>query len=449
MTRTEFDAAASVAAAASGLLVVVDNRVYDLTRFRDRHPGGSLALDNCHGTDASVQFSMYHPAGARKYLEAYCIAELVPAAGELELRSAGIVAEYFALRDRLQEMGLFKAKPLYHLALVMRILGLLTLAVACVLWLPASDWVRTLAGGVFLGLYWQQLAFIGHDLGHSSVTSSRLTDQQIGAWIGDALLGISIGWWKLNHNTHHLVTNSVADDPDIQHMPLFAVTDEFFSSPLSNYYKGKRQPCFRAIMRVQHLLFYPVMLVARFYLYVRSFEHLLGLNLPRERRYLRLPELAGMVAFFVWVLALAWQLPEWPHRLAFLLVSHAVSGLLHVQICISHFPMAVCDYKASRGELARDDCAHFIASQVASTMDVDCHPWLDWLHGGLQHQLEHHLFPRMPRQHLRSAVPHVRDFCGKHGLAYTSLSFLAANRALYIRLRDVASLAADWHPKVG
>ncbi|PAA51329.1 hypothetical protein BOX15_Mlig009045g1 [Macrostomum lignano] len=446
-------------------VITIDGRAYDVANFLCRHPGGALALENCRGQDASVQFSMYHPELVRKFLPTYCIGQIEPcelddnvneadnqpfSCGDVkhQQQQSPIVRDYFALRDKFHRMGLFQTKPTWELGLVLRILCLLAASVACVLCPPESAWpIRVVLAACILGIYLQQLAFVGHDLGHTAVTHNRLTDHRLAAFLGNALLGISIGWWKLNHNVHHLVTNSVTDDPDIQHMPLLAITDEFFSSPISTFYDGKRKPFFRLLMRVQHLVFYPVMCVARFYLYIRSYEHLIALNQKRERRYFQVAELVSMSTFFIWYLTLACQLPTWPQTIAFVLLSHAVSGLLHVQICISHFPMAVCDYKNGLGTVDSDDGGHFIRSQVASTMDVDCPTWMDWFHGGLQFQLEHHLYPRLPRHHLRAAAPLVKEFCQKHGMNYVSLSFLQSNIALYCRLRDVASKAADWRPE--
>jgi fatty acid desaturase len=76
-----------------------------------------------------------------------------------------------------------------------------------------------ITGGCLLGLYWQQLAFIGHDSGHNAVTHDKQTDYWIGLIHGPLLSGISISWWKDSHNVHHVSTNSIGHDPDIQHLP--------------------------------------------------------------------------------------------------------------------------------------------------------------------------------------------------------------------------------------
>ena len=61
--------------------------------------------------------------------------------------------------------------------------------------------------------------------------------------------------------------------------------------------------------------------------------------------------------------------------------------------------------------------------QVKGTINWSCPAWLDWLHGGLQFQIEHHLFPRMPRHNLRKASPHVQALCRELRLPYHMPSF--------------------------
>ena len=76
--------------------------------------------------------------------------------------------------------------------------------------------------------------------------------------------------------------------------------------------------------------------------------------------------------------------------------------------------------------------------QNSGTIYISCSTWMDWFHGGLQFQLEHHLFPRLPRCHLRSISPVVKDLCKKHNLPYRSLSFWEANMSTIRTLRTAA-----------
>eukprot|EP01044_Picomonas_judraskeda_P012215 COSAG03_NODE_1733_length_3586_cov_630.263550_3_plen_157_part_00 len=92
-----------------------------------------------------------------------------------------------------------------------------------------------LLGAAVLGFFWQQIAFVGHDIGHNSITHRRSVDYMLGA-VNVALFGVSMGWWKRSHNTHHVVCNSVENDPDIQHLPVLAVTPSIFKGFVSTYH---------------------------------------------------------------------------------------------------------------------------------------------------------------------------------------------------------------------
>ncbi|KAK0630314.1 hypothetical protein B0T17DRAFT_506794 [Bombardia bombarda] len=74
-------------------------------------------------------------------------------------------------------------------------------------------------------------------------------------------------------------------------------------------------------------------------------------------------------------------------------------------------------------------------------MDVDCPEWLDFLHGGLQFQVEHHLFLRMSRQNLRKCQALLRDFCAKKSIKYHSLDFVGGNKVVLTRFEEISRMA--------
>jgi fatty acid desaturase len=76
----------------------------------------------------------------------------------------------------------------------------------------------------------------------------------------------------------------------------------------------------------------------------------------------------------------------------------------------------------------------FLERQVLSSRNVSPHPVWDYLFGGLNYQVEHHLFPTMPRVHLRRARAIVRPFCQARGLEYTEVGPLASYRMVYAAL---------------
>jgi len=121
------------------------------------------------------------------------------------------------------------------------------------------------------------------------------------------------------------------------------------------------------------------------------------------------------------------------------LLSHQLCGLVHLQIVLSHFAMETYN---GLGYTPKDG-REFLVNQLATTMDVDCNPWLDWFHGGLQHQVTHHLFPRLPRHRQREVLEkYVKPLCKKYNIKYHSYTFLEGNLMVYRSMREAAKLAS-------
>lgn len=289
-----------------------------------------------------------------------------------------------------------------------------------------------------LGMFWHQLVFTAHDAGHMGITHNFHVDTVIGIVIADFLGGLSIGWWKRNHNVHHIVTNSPEHDPDIEHLPFFAISPNFFKSLRSTYYDRVMayDGAAKLFVRFQHHLYYPVMLFGRFNLYVLSWEHLIFGRGPRKgiawwHRWL---EIAGQVFFWTWYgyLVIYKSIPTTGSRIAFVLISNMVTMILHVQITLSHFAMSTSDLGVAES---------FPQRMLRTTMDVDCPQWLDFFHGGLQFQAIHHLYPRMPRHNLRQAQKIVQQFCHDSGIPYALYGFVDGNKEVLSRLGDVARQA--------
>merc|ERR1712127_50988 len=124
-------------------------------------------------------------------------------------------------------------------------------------------------------------------------------------------------------------------------------------------------------------------------------------------------------------------------------VMHMVAGLLHVQILLSHVAMHYCaDGHGTVGAISApngNDEAGFYEWQALSTMDVDCPAWMDWFHGGLQFQLEHHLFPRVPRWRLRQLIPLTDAIFSKYDIPVKRVPFIEANGMVLKHLKDIGT----------
>lgn len=210
------------------------------------------------------------------------------------------------------------------------------------MWLTVcgTNTVHRLAGAAILAMYWQQVAFLGHDIGHNNLTQRRASAFNWGTVLATATGGISVSWWKHNHNTHHIMCNSIEHDPDVQHQPILATTTKAFTSFVSSFYDVEfsldTDLLGLTLVSYQHYLFFPVMMFARFFLYVRSWIHVIFHTgyMDRQRQ-----QIAQLFVFACSLTTICWVLPSWNERLAYLFTAHAFAGVLHLQIVLSHFPM--------------------------------------------------------------------------------------------------------------
>lgn len=410
--------------------IVIDELVYDVTNFAAKHPGGEKVLWNMAGKDSSDAFTNYHAAAIyKKWLPTYLIGEVTDAPVYPH------VQDFRNIRQELLRRGLFETDPSYYYKMFTWYACLFVTSLY--LTLACQSTLAHMIGAVCMGFFWQQLAGWGHDIGHSSITHNFQHDNWVGSTIGCALMGISTGWWKRSHNTHHVVCNSIENDPDIQHMPVFAVTPEIMKKPYWSTYHDKVifvDAASRFFIRHQHWFFLPIMAFARFNLYAQSWILLLTTdNKEYIKMYYRPHEIVSLLFFATWLVAVTLSLPTLVESAAWLVISHATSALLHVQICLSHFSM-----DTYHGNAYNDASDEWYTMQIKTTMNVDCYDWLDWFHIGLQYQIEHHLYPTLPRHNLIIAREMVKEVCQKHGIEYQEQTFYQGVVKTILCLKETA-----------
>ncbi|KAI8849911.1 fatty acid desaturase, partial [Chytridium lagenaria] len=250
------------------------------------------------------------------------------------------------------------------------------------------------------------------------------------ALVSPTLSAVSpLGWWKSNHNVHHIVTNDPEHDPDIQHMPFIAVSVRFMENLYSTYYR--RTLDFDSVAKFfipfQHRLFTCSC--------VSADSTSTPTVSPSSQNVVASPhrwfELTGIAFFWCWYAGVLLRslYPSWSMIFLHIMVAHVSTVFLHVQITLSHFGMDTSPPREGEtyAELA-----------LRTTMDVECPEWFDWFHGGLQFQVEHHLFPRVPRHNLRKIRGLVVEFARDNGLEFHTYGFVKGNALVFSVLQDVA-----------
>jgi len=377
-----------------------------VTRFQEQHPGGSLLFEGIAGSDVTLPFGVYHANDEKK------VAPFMKAirVGSIERTRSPLTQAFEKLHEALKKDGMYT----YDFTSYVIYFGWYA-ALFLLSWMlmTSGEKMKICLGSVVLGAFWQQMAFFGHDVGHNSVTQKRVEDWKYGLVV-NFFFGVSGQWWKHNHNTHHIFCNSVNWDPTVQHLPLFALNDSFAKGYWSFYHsKFFQSNAFtQLLLSYQHFLYLPVMALARWKMYVASFQHLL----IKKNVYGRWEELTCVSLFWVWYVYLISTMPSFSIQLISMLISHAAVGILHMQITMNHFIMPT--YEGS-GFSSDDKGDHWIKMQLETSADIACTPSLDFFWGGLQFQVAHHLFPRIPRANLRSLrEQYLIPFCKEHDLVY-------------------------------
>ncbi|KAL7905737.1 fatty acid/sphingolipid desaturase [Trichoderma velutinum] len=408
----------------------------DLKSLRDRKNASG------HGAARSGSFSSESttdkaPLDGMSYLDIvtreYISLDLEKYPAVDEATQAHIVTKYRELHQKIIDAGLYKTNYSAYGWECLRYFSLFALM------LIALSYGYYVISALSLGFLWHQLVFTAHDAGHMGITHNYYVDTTIGIFIADFVGGLSLGWWKHNHNVHHIVTNAPEHDPDIEHMPLFAVSHRLLGSLRSSFYDRVMayDAVAKVLLRIQPWTYYPFLALGRFNLYVLSWDYILNGKGPRKGQaaYQRWLELAGQVFFWIWFGygILYKSIPDGWSRFVFLMVSHVAASPLHVQIVLSHFAMSTADLGPQES---------FPQMMLRTTMDVDCPRWLDFIHGGLQFQAIHHLFPRLPRHNFRDAQKLVIEFCKEVDIPYAYYGFTTANGQVIGRLAEVARQAA-------
>lgn len=423
--------------------LIYNGQVLDITKWISHHPGGEQTIYRFAGMDATDELRAFHDDWVlEKKLPHLVIGTVVDAPAPSQL-----VQDFRELGEHFDKLGYFHVSPWFYVQKVMFVMSLF----GCVLWLVLKEEsvAAHMLGAVVLGIFWQQFAFVGHDCGHMSARTharDHIDVHNLGALV-TFFNGISVAWWKATHNVHHAMPNTVDCDPDIAHLPVFALHKKMFEG-LFNKYHGRVMEFDWAARNIfvpyQHYWYYPIMAFARWNLYIQSVLFLSNSNDGHKGRSML--DLMALLGFFCWMPTLALQLPSWVEVVAFVLLSHAVAGLLNVQITLSHFSQPIFDSPDKEGVAKYG--GDFFTRNVISSLDVACPTYLDWFHGGLQFQTLHHCYPRIGRQHLRKTEPLIASLCKKHSLPYSSKPFWDCNVDIVETLKSAALDARKWSPLI-
>jgi fatty acid desaturase len=272
----------------------------------------------------------------------------------------------------------------------------------------------TLFVAVLLAVVFTHIGFIGHDAGHSQIFRTRRANYLVGLVHGNLAIGLSYAWWVDKHNRHHAHPNQEGLDPDI----------DIGALAFSARQAGEKQGLVRFIARHQRYFFFPLLLLEAVQLHVSSVQALLRRG-AKNRSW----EALLLIAHVAGYLTLVFLVLSPGKAVVFILVQQALFGLyLGLSFAPNHKGMPI---------LSKEDETDFLRRQAMTSRNVRGGWLVDFALGGLNYQIEHHLFPSMPRPNLRHAQAIVRAYCEKHAVPYLETSLLRSYGQALRHLHEV------------
>ena len=305
-------------------------------------------------------------------------------------------------------MGLLDRRPGYYRVKIT--LTIFALFAGWALFVFVGNSWTALAVAPVVGLLFTQLGFIGHDAGHNQVFGARRRNRMLGLAVGNALIGLSFGWWVPKHNAHHAHPNEMGRDPDIG--------EGLVALALSDAPGNGRGSLVSWLARWRAPLFFFLLMLLR-----SGGMHVLGIQRLLRRRDHAAAVEASLIMLHaaLYLTVVLWVLSPLK-ALAFIAVQQAVFSLyLGISFAPNHKGMPIIESATAAG---------FARRQVVTARNIRGGRLTTFLLGGLNYQIEHHLFPSMPRPNLRRVQGLVRDFCAATDLGYSEESFVESFRQI-------------------
>ncbi|XP_061017865.1 fatty acid desaturase 2-like protein FADS2B [Dama dama] len=329
-----------------------------------------------------------------------------------------LVEDFQELRRTLETMNLFNANLGFFFLHLAQVLILEALAWVIV-WHFGSGWLVTMLISFLLTVAQAQGSFLQHDMGHFSMFKKSKWNRLMQIFVTGHLQGLSAKWWNNQHFQHHVKTNIYLKDPDINLDPFLVIGD------LQPVKYGKNKIKFINYEK-QHLYFCMVgaPLLMPVYINLKSI-----LAMYRRRAW---KDIAWVSSFYIcYFITFGPFYGIFGTMVLIYLVKFLESPWIAYVTQMSHIPM----------KMSKEENQDWFSTQVLATCNVEQPFFNDWFTGHLNFQIEHHLFPTMPRHNYHKVAPLVKSLCAKHGLPYVNKPML---KAFGDTLRALKKYGALW-----
>lgn len=312
------------------------------------------------------------------------------------------VNDFFQLSQQVKDAGLMGRRTGTYMVRTV-LLGLAFVGAFALVVALGDTWWQ-LAVAVLFGVLFTQAAFLTHDSAHQQIFASGRHNAWFSRIVGNLVVGLSYGWWTRKHGRHHANPNTIGKDGDIATGAIVFVPGE----------AADRRGFMGWIMRRQGWLFFPLLTLYAPILHFNSVKTVAQNRKLKHRR----AELALMAVRII----------GFPLLMIALLGPGLGAAFIGVQMMVFGVYMGSAFAPNHKGMplIPKDSKIDFLSRQVLTSRNIRGGRFMDWAMGGLNYQIEHHLFPRMPSANLRQVRPIVIQHCADQGIPYTETGLFEA-----------------------
>lgn len=262
---------------------------------------------------------------------------------------------------------------------------------------------------ILLGISGVMLVFnVVHDASHHAISKIKPVNNML-RYLGD-IVGINTYIWNIRHNIqHHTFTNVLGGDLVIENIPLLRISPH---QPLKKFHAW--QPYYAVLLYFFYSLYW--ILVIDFRLFFRKdICNMKNLKHP-TREWVTLFFFKTFYLFYMIALpALLTTIPLL-HIILFFLLMHAAGGiLLSLVAVLGHFVIGPAFPEANNGVLDTSWSEH----ELDATIDfAPSSRIINWITGGLNTHVAHHLYPNICHVHYYAITPIIEAYCRENGFHY-------------------------------
>uniref|UniRef100_A0A8B9RK64 Cytochrome b5 heme-binding domain-containing protein n=1 Tax=Astyanax mexicanus TaxID=7994 RepID=A0A8B9RK64_ASTMX len=373
--------------------VVIERKVYNVSNWVNRHPGGRRVIGHYAGEDATEAFTAFHPDQkfVRKFMKPLLVGELAPSEPSQDNKKNVSLN----LCTKPERHCPLLNNPLFFMMHLGHILVLEAISLA-LLWHFGNGWITTILCILLLATAQSQAGWLQHDFGHLSVFKRSGWDHVAHKFVIGHLKGASANWWNHRHFQHHAKPNVVLKDPDINMLKILVL--------------GNVLPVEYGIKKLKNL---PYNHQHKYFFFIGP-----PLLIPV---YFNMHILQTMIMQRDWV-DFAWYLSYYARYFSCYVPFFGFFGSIAILTCVrfleSHWFVWVTQMNHIPMDIDYDIHEDWLSMQLRATCNVEQSFFNDWFSGHLNFQIEHHLFPTMPRHNYIRAAPRVQELCKKYGVQY-------------------------------